>query len=151
LFLLLDIGQWATPASENIFVKQNFYMTHKTKNYLKWVPSVMVTVFIAFSSIMKLIHAPELAEQYARIGMQDKMAFFAVAELLFVGLFLFKRTLKLALLLFTGYYSGAMGVELSLGGYFILPAIILIVVWIACYLRDVTLFKPVIHRGKRLA
>ena len=118
---------------------------------MKRIPTIMVIVFIAFSSIMKLAHAPELAAQYARIGMQDKMAWFGVAELLFSALFLYRRTMKLGLLLFTGYYGGAMGVELSLGGYFVLPAIILIVVWISCYLRDETLFKPIINQGKRLA
>lgn len=137
--------------AENIFAEQIFYMTSKVKDYLKWTPSVMVVVFIAFSSMMKLIHAPEFAEQYARIGLQDKMAFFATAELLLVCLFVYQRTLQLSLLLFTGYYGGAMGVELSLGGYFMLPAIILISIWIAGYLRDATFFKSLICQSKNPA
>ena len=110
----------------------------------------MVTLFITSGAIMKLAGTAEMQAQYARIGFQHQMAFFAVAELLFISLFLYRKTMKIGLLLLTGYFGGAMGVELSLGSLFIFPAIILTVIWIAAYLRDASVFKPFFQAKKYL-
>ena len=121
-------------------------MTSKTKNSLKWVPSVLVAFFMTTGAIMKLAHAPQLADQYAQIGLENSMALFGIAELLFISSFLYPRTLKIGLLLLTGYFGGAMGVELSSGGFFILPAAILTVIWLAAYLREPALFKTAFRK-----
>ncbi|HET9430878.1 MAG TPA: hypothetical protein VFO70_06865, partial [Chitinophagaceae bacterium] len=46
------------------------------------------------------------------------------------------RSMRIGLLLLTGYFGGAMAVELSHGIIFIAPGIILSLVWIIAYLRD---------------
>jgi len=103
-------------------------MTSKTKTYAKWIPSVLVAFFMTVGAIMKLVHAPQLADKYAQMGLENSMALFGIAELLFISLFLYPRTMKFGFLLLTGYFGGAMGVELSSGGFFILPAVILTVI-----------------------
>src|SRR5689334_19991013 len=100
-------------------------MTSKTRNHLRWLPSVVLAIFTTSGAIMKFTGAPQLAEQYAKIGMQENMALFAIVELCFMTLFLLPKTAKIGLLFLTGYYGGAMAVEFSLHMVFIFPATIL--------------------------
>jgi hypothetical protein len=130
------------------FVALNFIiMKSKTNKTLKWIPSILVALMISLSACMKLASNHQLVEIYTRIGLLSGMMTFGVAELLFTGLFLFNRTMKIGLLLLTGYYGGAMAVELSHGGFFIVPAVILTIVWIGAFLRNPSLFLFVDQRA----
>lgn len=114
-------------------------MKNKTQK-LKWIPSVLVAVVIAFGATMKLTGATPLVEIYSKIGLLPYMKLLGVSELILTGLFLYPRAMKIALLLLTGYFGGAMAVELSHGSIFIFPAAILSVVWIGAYMRNPSLF-----------
>jgi hypothetical protein len=116
-------------------------MKNKTKNKLKWLPSIFIAFVIMGSAVSKLAHVPALVETFSKIGLLPYIELLAIAELLLIGLFLWPRTMKAAFLLLTGYYGGAMAVEFSHGYVFIFPAFILIVIWIAAYLRDPSLFE----------
>ena len=107
---------------------------------LKWIPSVLVAMVIAYGATMKLAGAPPLVEIYSKIGLLPYMKLLGATELILTGLFLHPRSVKIALLLLTGYFGGAMAVELSHGSIFIFPAIILSVVWIGAYMRNPWLF-----------
>lgn len=121
-------------------------MTNRTKHYLTWLPPAGVAFFITAGAVAKFAHAPEMTERYTRMGLQHRMAFFAVAEAAFIALFLFPRTMRLGLLLLTGYFGGAMGVELLLGNLFLFPATLLAVIWIAAYAREATVFKTALRQ-----
>jgi hypothetical protein len=110
------------------------------KEKLKWIPSILAALVISMGATMKLAAAPQLTEIYARIGLLPYMKLLGLSELLLTGLFLYPRSMKIGLLLLTGYFGGAMAVELSHGSIFILPAAILSVVWIGAYLRNPALF-----------
>ena len=114
-------------------------MKNKTQK-LKWIPSVLVAVVIAFGATMKLAGAQPLVEIYSKIGLLPYMKLLGVSELVLTGLFLYPRAMKIGLLLLTGYFGGAMAVELSHGSIFIFPAAILSVVWIGAYMRNPSLF-----------
>jgi hypothetical protein len=114
-------------------------MKIKTQN-LKWIPSIVIGIVISLGAIMKVIGAPQVVEIYSKIGLLQYMKLLGASELLFTGLFLYHRSMKIGLLLLTGYFGGAMAVELSHGAIFIFPAAILSVVWIAAYLRNPFLF-----------
>ena len=114
-------------------------MKNKTKN-LKWIPSILVALVIVMGACMKLTSASQLVEIYSKIGLLPYLKTLGVTELLFTGIFLYPRTMRMGLLLLTGYFGGAMGVEFSHGTVFIFPAAILAVVWIGAYLRDRSLF-----------
>ena len=107
---------------------------------LKWIPSVLVAMVIAYGATMKLAGAPPLVEIYSKIGLLPYMKLLGASELILTALFLFPRCMKIALLLLTGYFGGAMAVELSHGSIFIFPTAILSVVWIGAYMRNPSLF-----------
>jgi hypothetical protein len=125
-------------------------MTSKTKNNLSRIPSILLSLVITAGAIMKLANAPQLVEIYSRIGLLPYLEILGITELVFLGLFLVPRTMKIGLLLLTGYYGGAMAAEMSHGTVFFMPAIILTIVWIAAYLKDASMFKIVQRQEKRL-
>lgn len=110
------------------------------KEKLKWIPSILVAMVISLGATMKLAAIPQLTEIYSKIGLLPYMKLLGASELLLTGLFLYPRSMKIGLLLITGYFGGAMAVELSHGSIFIFPAAILSVVWIGAYLRNPALF-----------
>jgi hypothetical protein len=114
-------------------------MKNRTQK-LKWIPSILIAIVIGFGAAMKLTSAPQLLEIYSKIGLLPYMKILGGSELLLTGLFLYDRSIKIALLLLTGYFGGAIAVELSHGTIFIFPAAILSVVWIGAYLRNPSLF-----------
>src|SRR6187397_708707 len=116
-------------------------MKSKTKKFLKWMPSTLAALVIVSGSIMKLTAQPQLVEVFSRSGMLPYMKALGITELLFVSLFLWPRSLRIGFFLLTAYFGGAMAVELSQHIFFIMPAVILILVWLAAWLRDGSLFS----------
>lgn len=116
-------------------------MKSKTKKLLKWGPSILVSLTIASGALMKLTAQPQLVEIFSKSGLVAYMKVLGMAELLFVSLFLWSRSLRIGFFLLTGYFGGAMAVELSQHIFFIMPAVILALVWLAAWLRDGSLFS----------
>jgi hypothetical protein len=114
-------------------------MKNKSKN-LRWIPSILVALVIAMGACMKLIGTPQLTEIYSKIGLLPYIKILGGIELLFTGLFLYNPTMKVGFLLLTGYFGGAMGVELANETVFIFPAAILSVIWVSAFLRRRSLF-----------
>ena len=116
-------------------------MKSKTKQNLKWAPSVLIALVIAMGAVMKLMAAPQLVDIYSKIGLLRYIQILGITELVFVALFLWPRSMRIGFLLLTGYFGGAMAVEMANGNFFLFPGVILAIVWIAAYLRDASLFK----------
>ena len=116
-------------------------MKSKTSKFLKWVPSALVALVIVSGSVMKLTAQPQLVEVFSRSGMLPYMKALGIAELLFTFLFLWPRSLRIGFFLLTAYFGGAMAVELSQHIFFMMPAVILALVWLAAWLRDRSLFS----------
>jgi hypothetical protein len=116
-------------------------MKNKTKQILKWTPSVFAGTIITVGAFMKLAVAAPLVEIYSKIGLLPYLRTLGLIEILLVALFLWPRTMKMGFFLLTGYFGGAMAVEWSHGNFFIVPGIILSIIWLAAYLRDATLFR----------
>jgi len=115
-------------------------MKSKTNSVVKWAPSLLVTLIIGAGSMMKLTAQPQLVEVFLKTGLLPYMKLLGVTELVFVTLFLWWRTLRIGFFLLTGYFGGAMAIELSQHIFFIMPALILAFVWLASWLRDRSLF-----------
>src|SRR6187549_3439261 len=115
-------------------------MKSKTRKFLKWIPSILAALIIVSGSAMKLTAQPQLVEVFSRSGMLPYMKGLGLTELLFVSLFLWPRSLRIGFFLLTAYFGGAMAVELSQHIFFIMPAVILTLVWLAAWLRDNSLF-----------
>ena len=78
-------------------------MTGKTKNYLQWIPSLLIALFMTLGAIMKFIGTPPLVKLCSKIGLQNSMVLFGITELLIISLFLWPRTMKIGFFLLTGY------------------------------------------------
>ena len=105
------------------------------------MPSTLAALIIVSGSVMKLTAQPQLVEVFSKSGMLPYMKGLGIAELLFVFLFLWPRSFRIGFFLLTAYFGGAMAVELSQHIFFIMPAVILILVWLAAWLRDGSLFS----------
>jgi hypothetical protein len=125
-------------------------MKNKTKQILKWTPSVFAGIIITLGAFMKLAEAAPLVEIYSKIGLLPYLRILGISELLFVALFLWPRTMNMGFFLLTGYFGGAMAVEWSHGNFFVVPGTILSIIWIAAYLRDASLFKLANKQGGML-
>ena len=109
---------------------------------------MLVALVISAGSLMKLTAQPHLVEVFTKTGLLPYMKLLGVAELLFVSLFLWSPTLRIGFFLLTGYFGGAMAIELSQHSFFIMPAVILAFVWLAAWLRDNSLFG-VAHKTQK--
>jgi hypothetical protein len=131
-----------TPGTEHTFVQKNAQnMKNRTKNTLTKALTVLVTLILTATAASKLAFVPQLVEIYSRIGLLPYMKVLGIIELIFLAAFLWSQTRKLGLLLLTGYFGGAMAVELSHGTFFIAPAMILTFIWTTAYLYDESIFR----------
>lgn len=115
-------------------------MKTKTKNIITKAFTVLVTLIIIGTAASKITLVPHLVEIYSKIGLLNYMGALGVMELIFLAVFLWGQTRKIGLLLLTGYFGGAMAVEMSHGTFFIAPGIILSLIWITAYLYDESIF-----------
>jgi len=115
-------------------------MKNKTKIALTRTLTGLVTLIIIVSASGKLAFVPQLVEIFSKIGLLSYLKILGMTELVFLALFLWNKTRKLGLLLLTGYFGGAMAVEMSHGTFFIAPATILALTWITAYLNDEKIF-----------
>ncbi|HEX6333283.1 MAG TPA: hypothetical protein VFZ78_03590 [Flavisolibacter sp.] len=106
---------------------------------------MIISLAIIAAGVAKLIPVAGLVTIYARLGLLDYMPLLGVTEILFAIVFLIPATMRHGLLLLTGYFGGAMAVEFSHGNVFLVPAIILSLVWLAAYLRDRSVFRAGAH------
>lgn len=116
-------------------------MKSKSFSIIARVLLIIVALAITAGAILKLTSFPPLSEIYRKLGLSDYMKVLGVVELLFLVLFIWPRSMRIGLLLLTGYFGGAMAVELSHGIVFIAPGIILSIVWIIAYLRDTEIYR----------
>src|SRR5215210_1713423 len=115
-------------------------MNDKTKNILRWIPSFVIALQLTVSAILKFTNFPFIVQSFKDTGLVEYLKLFGCAELLFACLFLYPFTMRIGFLLLTSYFGGAIAVEIS-HGTFIVPAIILTVIWVAAYLRKPEIFK----------
>ena len=116
-------------------------MSNKTKNVLKWLPSFIIVCQLSVSAILKFISFPFLVQSFSEMGLAQYLKVFGCAELLLALLFLYPRTMRIGFLLLTAYFGGAIAVEISHHGTFIVPSLILTLIWIAAYSRNPAIFR----------
>ena len=135
-------------AADSFVLSKANKMKSKTNKIIKWAPSVVVTLIIGAGSILKLTSQAPLVELFLKTGLLPYMKLLGAAELVFVSLFLWTRTLRIGFFLLTAYFGGAMAIELSQHIFFIMPALILALVWLAARVRDNSLFG-IVHKTQK--
>jgi hypothetical protein len=116
-------------------------MTQKIKNVLRLTPTVVLALALAAGAIMKIAAASPVKEVFKETGLLAFMFWIGIAELIYILLFVYKQTTQLGLLLLTAHLGGAIAIELVQGGPVFVPALFLVIVWIAAGLRHPGLFR----------
>lgn len=100
----------------------------------------LVTLMIGISGLMKAIHLPWSVEGLIKFNLPNSATVLGLMEMTFILLFAFPRTMRIGFILISCYLAGAMATELSHDGSMLNPGIPLVLVWIAAFLRDKSLF-----------
>lgn len=112
---------------------------HKKKN-VKIIPTLFVSALLIFSGMAKLTGLHPMIPHFVEMGIYPYLKLFGSMEILFALLFITGRTQQIGLLLLTAYLGGAMAAELPYG-MVAAPAIPLVLVWTAAYIRLPAIFR----------
>src|SRR6187551_317707 len=114
--------------------------TTKTTRVITIVVTVLAAVMVTLSGIMKLMKSEQVTTVLNSVGVGEYITLLGVMEIAFMGIFLFPKTRKIGLILLSCYFSGAIATELSHGGNIMNAAMPLVLIWIAAFLQDNTIF-----------
>jgi hypothetical protein len=111
--------------------------TSRVPMIVGWVLTILVSAFLTFSAVGKLLKLPPVETEVARLGYtMDTIFTIGIVELACVIVYLFPRTAVLGAILLTGYLGGATATHVRIADPFFGPVIIGVVVWVALFLRD---------------
>lgn len=112
-------------------------MNNKTKNIIGWTLSGLLGAFLLFSAFGKL--SGQMTEMMTSWGFtESEVTLVAIGEILSVALFLIPRTASLGTLLLSSYMGGAIATHMQAAppaDSYLIPSIILVVIWIAAFIR----------------
>lgn|SRR5687768_6496477 len=118
----------------------------KTKRIITIVFTGLVALMAVFSGVMKLMGSEEVVSTLNKVGVGDYRIWLGLMEIVFAALFVYPRTMKIGFILLSCYFAGALATELSHSTPFnaFVP---IVLVWIAAFLRDRSIFLPVASTG----
>ena len=111
--------------------------TSKIKNIAAWIIAGLLTALYLFSASGKIMQ-PEQMEQM-KLG--DWRIIIAIGEIVSALLFLIPKTNKIGTLLLSSYMGGALIIHMTGATSILMPAAVLILVWVVAFLRNPELFK----------
>ncbi len=111
----------------------------KAKKIITIVVTALAALMVIFSGIMKLSMGEEIVATMSKFGVGDYIIVLGIMEITFSLLFLYPKTMKVGFLLLICYFAGALATELSHGLPFnaLIP---MILIWVAAFLRDDSIF-----------
>jgi hypothetical protein len=102
--------------------------------------SGLVSLFLAFDLIAKLIQQPDAVKATAELGFPDgTLVLLGAIQLVCLIAYLIPRTAVIGAVLWTGYLGGALATHLRTGGpafSFVFPLLVAAMLWGGLYLRD---------------
>lgn len=109
-----------------------------------WVLTALVTLFLLFDSVTKLLQLPMVVEATMQMGFPASTVPVIGGTLLAcLVLYLVPRTAVLGAVLLTGYLGGAVCAQLRIEapvlGYLLFPVYTGVLVWLGLYLRSAAL------------
>jgi len=117
----------------------------KKNNIKKLIPiivTILAAAMITLSGIMKLTNNEQVVTKMSKVGVGQFLPLLGCMEIAFTALFLFPKTRKIGFILLSCYFSGAIATDLSHGENIMAAAMPLILVWIAAFLLDNSIFLP---------
>jgi uncharacterized membrane protein YphA (DoxX/SURF4 family) len=115
-------------------------MKSKAQRTIAWILAGIAGLLILTSGIMKLTAAPVVVEGMTKLGVGPYIPLLGTMEIVFTVLFLIPKTTKIGFLLITCYFAGALATDLSHGNPIMTPILILVLVWVAAFLRKPEIF-----------
>lgn len=110
-------------------------MLSKNRKFAGWVSAGIITVLLLFSAYGKFM-MPEMAVNFEKWGLGNWRNVIACGEIIATLLFLFPRTNIYGVLLLSAHMGGAIIVHVSHAEPFILPLVILILIWVTGFIRN---------------
>ena len=117
-------------------------MNTKTKQIITVIFTVIASGMATLSGIMKLIGSTEVVKMLTIAGVGPYIPVLGIMEIVFSALFIYPKTMKLGFILLSCYFAGAMAADLSHDKPLANAGFVLVLVWIAAFLRDRTVFFP---------
>jgi hypothetical protein len=116
-------------------------MSLKVMRIVTIVFTVLAAGMAILSGVMKLTQSKEIVDTLTKVGVGPSVITLGLMEIGFAALFIYPKTMKLGFILLSCYFAGALATELSHGSPLnaFLP---LVLIWIAAFLRDKTIFLP---------
>jgi len=111
---------------------------NKTSILIAWIISGLLTALFLFSAAGKLFLHPE---QMAALHLENWRIIIAIGEIASSLLFLIPKTNKLGTVLLSSYMGGAIIIHMTTGISIVMPAAVLILVWITGALRNPDFLK----------
>lgn len=107
----------------------------KGRRIAAWILTSLLTLMFTGSAIGKLMGAQPVVEMFAKWGLRDHLLLIGAGELISGLLFFIPRTTSLGLLLLSAYLGGAIVTHMQNGEPYIIPSVMLLLLWTAGYLR----------------
>lgn len=108
----------------------------KGRKITGWILVGLMGALFAMSASMKLMGGEEMAANFAKWGLDGKLMLIGAGELIAAILFVIPRTSSLGVLLLSAHMGGAIATHMEHGEMYIPQAVMLLVVWIANWLRN---------------
>jgi sorbitol-specific phosphotransferase system component IIC len=102
-----------------------------------WVVTVLPSLLLVFSAIMKFVGPPEVKEGFTKAGWNTNLLVpLGITELVCTVLYLVPQTSTLGAVLLTGYMGGAICHHLRLGEPIVVQVVFGMVIWLGLFLRE---------------
>jgi hypothetical protein len=115
----------------------------KTYKIISIIFTTLASGMIILSGIFKFFPPAEMLTKLSAMGIATYLPFFGIMEIVFSILFIFPKTMKLGFILLSCYFAGAIATDLSHGNTVANAMMPLVLVWIAAFLRDRSIFMNV--------
>jgi hypothetical protein len=103
------------------------------------VTAIPVLLVIA-SGVFKLSGSQQIVTALTKVGVLEYMKYLGIAEIIFAILFIYPPTNAIGFILLACYFSGALATDLSHKSSIVAPFVILVLLFIAEFITNNTLF-----------
>ena len=121
-------------------------MTTVNSSISRAIAIAIPALFIVESGIVKIVGLATVMQDLSKAGVADFALALGIIEIVLAVFFMIGKTMRLALIGLTCYFSGAIATELTHNGNGIFPIVLLIFVWISALKRDKYIFRMPIKK-----
>jgi hypothetical protein len=114
-------------------------MSNRKSQTLRMIPVFLVSAIIIIGAASKISGYHPMLNHFIEMSLNDYLRLLGILETSFVALFLLPATGKPGLVLLAGYFGGAMAAQMPYHKV-IAPAVPLMLIWIAAFVREPPLF-----------